>query len=182
MDREVRESSSIPEIETDPKRKRTSMRKVPEEDNLVNIKSRKSRTLANPEDTLVKVEFLSGDLGQRVEVEGYGPAPRVAEVFPTDDMDDIIEAADIEQIELNIETEAQQAILNFDLTSEYQRPRLDRALEYRKRHMPVRADGSEFPVCSTKTGRFVFKRCGRVDCFREGRKSDFLIFVFELKK
>lgn len=178
----VRETSSfVPELETHPQKARYSLRKPPED--LVAAfggkgDRKKSRAgLKDSDASLVRVELLpGGDLGQRIEVSGYGAAPRVAEVFPAEDLDSVIEAVEVEQIELNIEAEAQQQILNFDLSTEYQKPSVERALQYRKLHMPTKNDGSQFPIWGTKTGRFVFKCCSLIDCCFEGRKSEFIPF------
>jgi len=137
---------------------------------------RNSRKIIN-EDNLVEVDLLpEGDLGARIGVAGYGDAPRVVEVFADEDLDDVFEAADVQQIELNIEAESKQQVLNFDLSTEYQRPRLDRALEYRKVHMPTKSDGTLYSVWGAQTGRFIFKACSRIDPFKEGRKSDLIAF------
>ena len=80
----VRETSSVPDLETDPKKSRVSLRKaepISEITKTMNEKvhRKKSRTggLKDSDQSLLKVDLLpSGDMGQRIDVAGYGAAPR----------------------------------------------------------------------------------------------------------
>lgn len=136
------------------------------------------------DDSMLKVELLPGTGGgQNIMVTGYGQAPNVAPVFAEgdggddDDLDDdVMEAADIEQIELNIQAEVGGNSLNIDLSAEYQKPRLDRALVYRRLMMPTKTDGDLWPIIGTRTGKFIPRKLERCDPFCEGRKSDFIVY------
>jgi hypothetical protein len=92
----AREASTVPELERDPKKSRFSLRKNPDDPtNYAKIEEkvkqhRKSRASivkgkkgeglrqdADPEANLLKLEILpGGDLGERIDVTGFGAAPR----------------------------------------------------------------------------------------------------------
>lgn len=79
----VREASTVPEFEKDPRKSRYSLRKAPDdfgpsiEVALAQRKKSRAAGLKESDDSLLKVDLLpSGDMGARVDIAGYGAAPR----------------------------------------------------------------------------------------------------------
>jgi len=108
----------VPDLETRPEFSLVSLRAVPPTARRRSsaMALRKPKALGKGE--LVQIELLPSDMyGEKAQVTGeYGHVPKTAEVFGDDD-DGFIEAAEIEQVELNLEAEA-GAHLNMDLSAE----------------------------------------------------------------
>ena len=192
--RPVEVPATVPAIEIRPEFSLVSLRAVPAN------RRRQSTAVGRKLDKseLVQVELLPGSFGgpEKPVVVGYGQAPKSAQVFDGDDDDDVTEAAgsvflvfsvvinlrtqcaaDLEQVELNLEAEV-GGNLNMDLSAEYQKPRVDRAIQYSRRHRPHRPNGEDWGLWDTRTGRFVSARGAKLDIFCEGRKSELISFVY----
>jgi len=115
----------VPDLETRPEFSLISLRAVPPTARRRSsaMALRKPKQLGKGE--LVQVELLPSDMyGEKAQVTGdYGHVPQTAEVFGDDDDDAFIEAAEIEQVELNLEAEV-GAHLNMDLSAECTPPGL----------------------------------------------------------
>jgi len=57
-----------------------------------------------------------------------------------------------------------------------QKPLIERAVAYSKKHRPHKPNGDEWGLWSTKTGRFVSQKAARCDPFCEGRRSELVSY------